>query len=119
MDKTQKIEKCRRLLPLRVVVCVMNTDEGLWAKISTTDGTLTHCYTQAANTVELVTMINDAVFTHFEVPEELRSDVGYYVPLSDNHTRMEQMFNQLVSMEKELDSGHNSETTLTLSEAVC
>ena len=123
MDKSQKldsqVETFRNLLPARVVVRVENTDDGLWAKISTPDGKLSNCYTQAANAVELVTMVNDALFTHFEVPEEVRNKVGYYVPLSDKHVRMEEMFNQLVSMEKQLDLTGDSETILTLREVVC
>lgn len=119
MDETQKIKNIRALLPVRVVVRVENTDNGLWARISTPDGKLSNCYTQAANAVELVTMVNDALFTHFEVPENMRSKIGYYVPLADNHVRMEEMFNQLVSMEKQLDLTGDSETTLTLREVVC
>ena len=64
-------------------------------------------------------MVNDAIFTQFEVPEALRSEIGYYVPLSDAHTQWEEMFNKLVSMEKQLDLKGDSETTLTLKEAVC
>lgn len=77
MKLDEQVEKFRTLLPVRVVVRVENTDDGLWAKISTPDGTLSNCYTQGANAVELVTMINDALFTHFEVPEEVRNKVGY------------------------------------------
>lgn len=118
MNKDQQVDKFRAILPSRVLVNVENTDDGLWAKISTSDGKLSHCYTQAANTTELVVMINDAVFTHFEVPERVRKDVGFYVPLSDNHLRIEEMFNKLVSMEKQLNIHGDTETTLTLREKV-
>ncbi|MDP3764482.1 MAG: hypothetical protein Q8Q95_02570, partial [bacterium] len=64
-------------LPVRVVVNVENTDEGLWAKISTPDGKLSNCYTQATNATELVVMINDAIFTYFEVPEKFRKNLGW------------------------------------------
>ncbi|MDP3764481.1 MAG: hypothetical protein Q8Q95_02565, partial [bacterium] len=101
-------------LPVRVVVNVENTDEGLWAKISTPDGKLSNCYTQATNATELVVMINDAIFTHFEVPEKFRKNLGFYVPLSNKHLRKEEMFNKLVSMGKQLDAKGGSETTLTL-----
>lgn len=118
MNKAQKIKGFRAVLPARVVVNMENTEDGLWAKISTSDGKLSNCYTQAANAVELVTMVNDAIFTHFEIPEDFRSKIGYYVPLSDNHVRMEEMFNKLVSMEKQLGLKRDSKTTLTLQEAV-
>ena len=119
MNRTQEIQGFKALLPTRVVLNVENTDDGLWARISTSDGKLSNCYTQAANAVELVTMVNDAIFTHFEVPEALRSAIGYYVPLSDAHIQWEEMFNKLVSMEKQLGLMGDSETTLTLKEAVC
>lgn len=105
---------------MRVVVNVKNTDDGLWAKVFTPDGRLSNCYTQATNATELIVMINDAIFTHFEVPEKLRRDLGFYVPLSDKHLRIEEMFNKLVSMEKQLDVNGGDETTLTLrKEATC
>ncbi len=119
MNKTQDIAGFREKLPARVVINVENTDDGLWAKVSTPDGTLSNCYAQAANAVELVTMVNDAIFTHFEVPEDVRSCIGYYVPLSDAHVQWEEMFNKLVSMEKQLDLQGDSETTLTLKKTVC
>lgn len=120
MDKTkQEIARFRGFLPDRVVVKVENREDGLWAKVSTEDGKLSNCYTQAANAAELVVMINDAIFTHFEIPEGVRKDIGFYVPLSNDHLQMEEMFNKLVSMEKQLDVQGDSETILTLREAVC
>ncbi len=119
MNNAHQVSEFRALLPARVTVNVENTDDGLWAKVSSADGKLSNCYTQAANAAELVVMINDAIFTHFEVPIEIRKDVGFYVPLSNEHLRMEEMFNKLVSMEKQLDTQGDSETTLTLREAVC
>lgn len=118
MDKVQKIASFRAILPVRVVVNVENTDDGLWAKVSTPDGKLSNCYTQATNTTELVVMINDAIFTHFEIPEKIRKNIGFYVPLSNEHLRIEEMFDKLVSMEKQLDTKGGSETTLTLREEV-
>jgi hypothetical protein len=115
----QKIAKFRAVLPNRVIVNVENTNDGLWAKVSTLDGKLSNCYTQAVNATELIVMINDAIFTHFEIPEEVRRLIGFYVPLSNKHLQMEEMFNKIVSMEKQLDIEGDSETTLTLREAVC
>ncbi|MFH1170852.1 MAG: hypothetical protein V1704_04885 [Candidatus Vogelbacteria bacterium] len=118
-NSQQEIMKFRAVLPNRVIVNVENTDDGLWAKVSTVDGKLSNCYTQAINATELIVMINDAIFTHFEIPEETRKCIGFYVPLSNEHLQMEEMFNKIVSMEKQLSAEGDSETTLTLREAVC
>lgn len=120
MNKVQQTASFKAILPIRVVVNVENTEDGLWAKVSTPDCKLSNCYTQATNAAELVVMINDAIFTHFEVPEKIRKDIGFYVPLSDKHLHIEEMFNELVSMGKQLDAKGGSETTLTLRrEVVC
>lgn len=119
MDKTQQLASFRAILPARVVVNVENTDDGLWAKVSTPGGELSNCYTQATNAAELVVMINDAIFTHFEIPERIRKEIGFYVPFSSKHLRIEEMFNKLISMEKQLSIDGDSETTLTLREVVC
>lgn len=119
MNNTRQIGKFRAILPARVVVRVENTEDGLWAKISSSDEKLSDCYTQAANATELIVMINDAIFTHFEIPENVRKDLGFYVPLSNEHLKMEDMFNKLVSMEKQLDVEGGSETILTFREVVC
>lgn len=104
---------------MRVHAHVENTDDGLWAKISTPDGVISDCYTQAKSTAELLLMINDAIFTYLEIPESERKDLGFYVPLSEQHVRVEEMFNQFVSMEKEIDQRGQSDATLTLQDAVC
>lgn len=114
-----QIRQYKALLPARVLIRVENTDNGLWAKISSPDGKLSNCYTQASNATELMLMVNDAIFTHFEVPEKFRKSLGFYVPLSNKHLQMEEMFNKLISMEKQLDIQGDSETTLTLRESVC
>ena len=118
-NSQQEIVKFRAILPNRVIVNVENTDDGLWAKVSTLDGKLANCYTQAINAAELIVMINDAIFTHFEIPEKVRRDIGFYVPLSNEHLQMEEMFNKIVSMEKQLNLEGDSETTLTLRETIC
>ena len=108
--KEQQIKEYRAKLPDRINVSIKNEDGGFWAKITTSDGQLSNCYTQAENINELVVMINDAVQTHFEVPEELREKVGFYLPVPENHLRWEEFFNQLSAMQSE---GGN-ETILTL-----
>ncbi|MEK7565359.1 MAG: hypothetical protein AAB394_00155 [Patescibacteria group bacterium] len=118
MNKAQQITSFRAVLPTRVIVNVENTGDGLWAKVSTPDGRLSNCYTQATNAVELVVMINDAIFTHFEIPVNLRKSIGFYVPLSNEHLRIEEMFNKLVSMDKQLDIKGDSKTTLVFREEI-
>lgn len=119
MSRDLQIKEIRSKLPARVSVQVESTDEGLWAKISSPDGKLANCYTQASNAAELVVMVNDAIFTHYEIAEDVRKDIGYYVPVSHNHLRMEELFNSLVSMEKQLGFSGSREETLTLQEAIC
>ena len=78
----EKTKEYRALLPQRIKVSVESSEDGLWATISTEDGSLKHCYTQAANATELVTMVNDAVLTHYEIPEEFQGKVGFYSPMT-------------------------------------
>lgn len=99
MKENEQIKEYRAKLPDRINVSIKNEDGSFWAKITTPDGELSNCYTQANNISELVVMINDAVQTHFEIPEKIREKVGFYVPISDNHLRWEAMFNQLSAMQ--------------------
>ncbi len=110
MKKEQQIREYRAKLPDRVNVSIKNEDGSFWAKITTSDGQLSNCYTQADTISELVVMINDAVQTHFEVPEKIREQVGFYVPMEENHLRWEAMFNQLSAMQ----SKGGKKTTLAL-----
>ena len=111
MDRNQ-IQEYRAKLPARVNVRIESEDGGFWAKITTLDGKLSNCYTQADTISELVEMINDAVKTHFDIPEEIREEVGFYVPVPENHLRWEAMFSQLSAMQHPTEK----ETTLTLRE---
>lgn len=105
-----------KLLPQRISVRIEKDENGLWAKVLE----LPHCYTQASSGSELLEMINDAVQTHFEVPENLRKEVGYYIPLTDQHQRLEEMFRKLVEIEQKVSAGIEVETTFNLStSAVC
>ena len=110
--KNDQIKQYRSLLPERISVRIVNEDGGFWAQITAPEAGLSDCYTQADSINELMLMINDAVQTHFEIPEEVREKVGFYIPVPTNHLRFEEMFNQLASMEKH----ESEETTLTLRE---
>ena len=41
---------------------------------------LSGCTTQARNSHELVEMVNDAVYTYFDIPEKYQAQVGSYNP---------------------------------------
>lgn len=118
MLKTEEIASIRARLPVRIGVEITTSDIGLSAKVTSPDGMLSNCYTQAANATELVLMVNDAVFTHFEVPEDVRNEIGFYAPVTEAHLQMEKMFNELVSLEKKLEANGDGQATLTLQEAV-
>ncbi|MDP3646294.1 MAG: hypothetical protein Q8R25_04365 [bacterium] len=111
MNKHQ-VHEYRAKLPARISVRILNEDGGFWAKITTPDGKLSNCYTQADTIPDLVSMINDAVKTHFDVPEKIREEVGFYVPVPEDHLRWEAMFIQLSAMQHPTAK----DTTLTLRE---
>jgi len=99
MSKEELIKKYSQLLPQRIDVHSEGAnEEGFWAKVTAPGTDLQNCYTEAASIPELILMVNDAVKTHFEIPEDIREEVGFYAPLPDNHLRMEEMFNKLVLM---------------------
>lgn len=77
MKKAKNLQFYKNLLPKRLNVEIHKTREGdFWARIKE----LSHCYTQAENFPELIEMVNDAVFTHLEVPSKFRDKLGYYIP---------------------------------------
>ena len=83
------------LLPKRINVMVERDENGLSASIKE----IPFCYTQGSNATELTEMLNDAIFTHYEIPESLRKKVGYYVPVPAKHLKIEEMFRKLVAMD--------------------
>ena len=70
------LKKYEDLLPSRITVEVEKTDEGFYAKILE----LENCYTQADSFSELVEMVNDAVFSYLDIPEEHQEKLGLYLP---------------------------------------
>jgi predicted RNase H-like HicB family nuclease len=66
----------RRRLPETVTVHVTHDEHGFGARVKE----LPHCYTQADSYLELVQMLNDAIFTYLDIPSELIGKVGYYMP---------------------------------------
>lgn len=67
----------KSLLPKIITVLTKRTDDGLVAEVKE----FPHCYTQADNIPELIEMINDAVFTYLEIPDEYVKQLGIvYLP---------------------------------------
>ncbi len=65
------------LLPRKLSVAICRAEEGgFWAKILELPG----CNTQGEDFLDLVAMVNDAVFTWFNVPQKMRKALGYYMP---------------------------------------
>lgn len=79
MPKREKeLIKYLMILPRKLEVEIHPAEEGgYWAKVKGLPG----CVTQGENFFDLVEMINDAVFTYFEVPLKIRRFLGPYIPL--------------------------------------
>jgi predicted RNase H-like HicB family nuclease len=77
MKKQKTGNYYKKLLPLKITLKINKTDNGdFWVKIKE----FPHCYTQAKDFPELVEMINDAIYTHLEIPKKFIGKLGYYVP---------------------------------------
>ena len=59
-------------------------DGGYWAEIKNLPG----CITQAKNGQELFEMVNDAVYTYYDVPEEYLPYIQTYLPPEDIRNEM-------------------------------
>ena len=51
-------------------------DGGYWAEVVNLPG----CFTQAESPMELLAMVNDAVYTYFDVPKKYISKMPIYLP---------------------------------------
>jgi predicted RNase H-like HicB family nuclease len=78
MEKAQReYIKYVLLLPKKLSVDIHKAKEGgFWAKVKELPG----CNTQGEDFVDLVEMVNDAIFTYFEVPKKTRGALGHYIP---------------------------------------
>ena len=102
----QEYIKYSMILPRILNVNVNRAEEdGYWAEIKEMPG----CYTQADNFYDLIEMINDAIFTYFDVPKKIRKSLGQYIPeVSENaqklamHQKMEEIVNDIVKQKKAL-----------------
>ena len=66
-------------------------DGGYWVKILTLPG----CFTQAEDTEELFIMVNDAVYTYFDIPEK-------YIPYLPKYFPSEKIRKELQRWEKRI-----------------
>lgn len=63
--------------PDTLQVYIQRTDEGYFAKVTNLEGNVV---TQAQTGLELFEMVNDAVYTYLEIPEQYRETLGYFMP---------------------------------------
>ena len=102
----QEYIKYSMILPHKLSVEIYRVEEGgFWAKIKEMPG----CNTQGDNFFDLLEMINDAIFTYFDVPKKIRKSLGQYIPeFSENaqklamHQKMEEIVNDIVNQKKAL-----------------
>lgn len=97
----------KSILPKSITVLTERTKEGLFAKIKE----FPHCHTQADSIPELIEMVNDAVFTYLEIPDQFVKELGtVYLPekLSAElrRQRIQGAFNEL--MKENMPSPYSS-----------
>jgi predicted RNase H-like HicB family nuclease len=114
MSNESKIAHFKSILPQRITIQFTKDESGVWARVID----LPHCYTQASNVNELPELITDLVFTHFEIPKDLRKDLGEYIPLSDDHIRLEEAFRRLIDIGTRTQAGEEVEQIFTRAQAV-
>jgi predicted RNase H-like HicB family nuclease len=76
MKQENDLQFYRKQMPDMLNLNIQKTDEGFWAKVKE----LPHCYTQARDFFELIRMVNDAVYTYLEIPDNFKKKVGFYLP---------------------------------------
>ncbi len=65
-------------LPRKLSVDIYRAEEGgFWAKVKELPG----CNTQGEDFIDLIEMINDAVFTYLGVPQKMKNAFGLFAPL--------------------------------------
>jgi len=107
MKEEEKYIKYMMILPSKLEVEVHRAvEKGFWARIKNLPG----CYTQAEDFIELVYMINDAVFTYFDIPPKYRNRLGRYIPAKakelieerNRHQKIEEAINKIISGNKKI-----------------
>ncbi len=99
------------ILPRKLSVEIHRAQEsGFWAKVRELPG----CNTQGDDFIDLIEMINDAVFTYFDVPQKMRGVLGYYVPqlpeelrkkieTDARHVKIEEAVRRIIKARKTLE----------------
>lgn len=76
----EKIISLIKLFPAKISVTIHRSEDGgFWAEINDLDG----CATQGETLSELLEMINDCVYTYFDVPKKYLSFMPSYLPSVD------------------------------------
>ena len=70
-------------------------DGGYWVKILNLEG----CFTQAETVEELFEMVNDAVYTYFDVPEEYILYLPRYFPTEEVRKKLVQCWKKAIPAE--------------------
>lgn len=60
-------------------------DGGYWVKILNLPG----CFTQVEDSGELLAMVNDAIYTYFDIPEEYVRDMPRYFPTEEIRKKLQ------------------------------
>lgn len=107
----QEYLKYTMFLPHKLSVEIHKAEEGgFWAKVRELPG----CNTQGDNFTDLVDMINDAIFTYFDVPQKIRGFLGYYIPqvperarknfeTQAQHAQIEELATKIIKSKKTLE----------------
>ena len=66
--------------PESIHVLIKKSDTGYFAKVTNLDGNVV---TQADNAVQLVEMVNEAVYDFLDIPVQYREKLGYFMPPKD------------------------------------
>lgn len=111
MKKSQReYWKYIMFLPHTISVDIYRAEEGgFWARVKSLPG----CNTQGEDFIDLVDMINDAIFTYFDVPQKMRMALGHYIPelsveprkkadTDMRHVKIEQMVAKIIKDKKTL-----------------
>jgi len=82
----EKIKYQSRLPKLIKVEINESPDGGYFIKIIS----LKHCFTQADTPEEILIMVNDVVYSHFDIPEKLRSSMPPYFPKEELKKKLQE-----------------------------
>lgn len=97
--KRQELIRFSTILPEELQIEIHRAQEGgFWAKVKNLPG----CNTQGENFFDLIEMINDAVFTYFEVPERLRKNFWFYSPKLPPQTREKALHEKIEKVVREI-----------------